>query len=776
MKLSMFKKNLVALLLSTCPSTVFAQATDVDMGEEIVVTGQRPRGSIVGDTPPEVTFTAGDIRAFAATNLSDLLSQLAPQTGGGTPVVLLNGKRISGMSEIRDIPQEAIVRVEVFPPEVALRYGYRATDRVVNIILRSRFSAVQSELTGSTTTEGGRDTGRVQLGILRIRDNGRTSLDGQYQRQSALEESERDIPLETTPDARDFRSLLGRLETMSLNGTVSRPLSDTISLTFNARGELNDGRSGLGLEGARPLIRDTLDKAVHTGVTANGKLGGWQWTFTSNVDVARSRSLTDRAGQTARDFATSLSKSADASMLLNGPLFRLPAGEASATVALSGDAERLRSSSIRAATSLASELDRETGSGRLSVDLPIANANKAVLSPLGKLSLNANAAFDRVSGLGTLQEWGYGMAWAPFKGLDLSANVTHEEDAPTIQQLGNPVLSTPNVRAFDYVRGETATITRVDGGNAGLTADDARTIKLGMTLRPIKDTDLSIVGTYTDTRTDNAIFSFPTATAALESAFPSRFMRDATGRLVAIDARPLNIAETRHQDFRWGINFSKRLGPAPTRNPLDGLRGPGGGGGTPGGEPRRDGPGAGPGGGGPRGFGGGGFGGAPRVQFALYHTWTLREDILLAPGTSRLDLLDGDAIANSGGASRHKIEAQGGFTKSGLGFRLSANWQSGTEVVTPTSTLRFGSLATVDLRLFANLGSMPKLVEKHDWLRGTQIFLGINNLFDSKQRVRDATGTTPFTYLPDRLDPQGRTIRLTIRKLFSSFRPGQRPQ
>lgn len=774
----MKNRAFLAALLATCSSPAFSQEVEADMGEDIVVTGQRQRGAIIGDATPEVTFNAGDIRSFAATNLSDLLSQIAPQTGGGNPVVLLNGKRISGMSEIRDIPQEAIMRVEIFPPEVALRYGYRATDRVVNIILRPRFSAVQSELTGSTTTEGGRDTGRAQLGILRIRDNGRTSLDGQYQRQSALDENERDIPLETTPDARDFRSLLGRSETMSLNGTMSRPIGDNLSLTVNARGELTDGRSGLGLDGSRPLLRDTLDKSGHMGVTANGRLGGWQWTFTSNVDVARSRSLTDRTGQAARDFATSLSRSADANAIFNGPLFRLPAGDASATIGITGDAERIRSSSIRSGFSIDSELARETGSGRVSIDLPIANANKAVLSPLGKLSFNANAAFDQVSGLGTLQTWGYGLAWAPFKGLDLNANVINEEDAPTIQQLGNPVLSTPNVRAFDFVRGETVTLTRIDGGNAALTEDDARTIKLGMTLRPITDTDLNLVGTFTDTRTRNAILSFPTATAQLEAAFPSRFTRDVAGRLIAIDARPLNIAETRHQDFRWGINFSKRLGPAPSRGPLDAIRGAGGNSGPPSGEPRRDGhagPGGGP-GGGARGFGGGFGGGAPRLQLALYHTWTLKENLLLAPGTARLDLLDGDAIGNSGGVARHKIEAQGGFTKSGLGFRLSANWQSGTSVDTQSTTLKFGSLATVDLRLFANLGMMPKLVEKHDWLRGTQIFLGVNNVFDSKQDVRDATGTTPFSYVPDRLDPQGRTIRLTIRKLFSSFRPGRRPQ
>jgi outer membrane cobalamin receptor len=111
--------------------------------EDIVITGQRPRGSVVGDIPPENTLDARDVRATGATNINELLEALAPQIGsvrgrgGEQPVLLLNGQRISGFRELRDIPTEAIVRVEILPEEVALKYGYRADQKVVNIVLRS---------------------------------------------------------------------------------------------------------------------------------------------------------------------------------------------------------------------------------------------------------------------------------------------------------------------------------------------------------------------------------------------------------------------------------------------------------------------------------------------------------------------------------------------------------------------------------------------------------------------------------------------------------------
>src|SRR5206468_11301750 len=47
--------------------------------EEIVVTGARPRGSVVGDIPPENTLDARDVPATGATSITDLLDALDTQ-------------------------------------------------------------------------------------------------------------------------------------------------------------------------------------------------------------------------------------------------------------------------------------------------------------------------------------------------------------------------------------------------------------------------------------------------------------------------------------------------------------------------------------------------------------------------------------------------------------------------------------------------------------------------------------------------------------------------
>jgi hypothetical protein len=99
----------------------------------------------------------------------ELLEQLAPQTRtergrGGAPVILLNGRRISGFNEIRDLPSEAILRVDILPEEAALKYGFTASQRVVNFVLRPQFRATTAELAGSAPTAGGRQGGQAGWG------------------------------------------------------------------------------------------------------------------------------------------------------------------------------------------------------------------------------------------------------------------------------------------------------------------------------------------------------------------------------------------------------------------------------------------------------------------------------------------------------------------------------------------------------------------------------------------------------------------------------------
>ena len=817
---------------------VEAEAEDAEEGD-IVIQGRRPPGSVIGDIPAEQTLSPADVRSYGVSSVSDLLNELSPQTrsgAGGAPVVLLDGKRISGFQEIRDIPTEAILRVEILPEEVALKYGYTADQKVVNFVLRRRFRSTTVELADKAPTEGGTNSPQGELDLLTIRNGQRLNIHSRYTQSSALTESERDIAAAATEgttagyDQRPYRTLQPFSRSFGSNVVYARPIGD-VSATIN--GELaatqSVGQFGRELDAAGQPIGDPLTQrtngiTAHLGTGFNGRLSPrWLWTVTGAYDRAESRTDTQTGATTPDNRARSISNTGDVEALANGPLFALPAGDVSTSVHVGAQTSDFSSTSFRPGRITSGDVSRDAVNGRINIDVPIASRGRDVLPWLGTLSVNGNAAINHLSDFGTLTSYGYGLNWGPISSLRVIGSINQQDVAPSATQLGNPTVETPNTRVFDYVNGQTVTVTTLTGGNPGLRSSSRRVTRLGLTLKPWSKTDLTLIANYTKQDTRNPIQSFPSPSAAIEAAFPTRFTRDADGDLTRLDTRGINFARAESEEFRWGFNFSRpikskvqkeleafRAGTGP--NPFAGMRFPGGGrrGGGAGGAgadappppgdapppppgdapppppagdapppppPGDRGPGGGFGGpGGGRGFGGGGFGGGRggqgggRMQFALYHTWHLSERVTVADGGPVLDLLNGDATGQSGGQPRHEFEAQAGYSNNGIGVRLSANYVTGTRVNGGTTanpqTLDFSGLGTADIRLFADLGQQLSLVKAHPWVRGARVTFSVSNVFNSRQRVRDAAGVTPISYQPDYLDSLGRTVRLSFRKLF----------
>lgn len=884
------------------------------MDDIVVVAAGAPRGSVSSDIKPELVLNAQDIRAYGASNLGELISELSSQTsssrgrGGEAPVVLLNGKRISGFGEIRAIPPEAIVRVEVLPEEVSLTYGYRADQRVVNIVLRERFRAftVEGELGGPTA--GGRRDSEIKTTLLRLNGDSRILADLSLEHSTSLLESDRDIVqsgtanpyaiggnivglasgMEIDPalsalagqtvtvagvpasaagvtptlgafaanannpnstNIGDYRTLSPARTVVNGGISVARPLSQNVQMTLSGRLTSTTQESLQGLATSDLLLpagnywspfgtdtrlvsyasapgalaRETDSWTGRVAAAFNGQLGGWRWALTASHDhdesVVETDTGIDIANMQARLSANDASFNPYAINAINGPLLRsrstsnsdrslaeavangqiaqLPAGGISTSLKLGLDYRALESTTRRAGFESDTDLTRTQGNAQMSVDVPIASRRREVLPFLGDLSLNGNISADHYSDFGDLLTWGGGITWRPIEKLQIIGSYTSEEGAPSIQQLGNPLISTPNVRVFDYATGQTVQVTQLDGGNPDLGADNRRTWKIGGRLQPIAGTDLSLQADYVHTRISDPISSLPAATAEIQAAFPDRFIRDSDGQLAMIDNRSLNFARSERSELRWGINFSERLEPsksereamAKRREEFERLRKeaeasgkpipnvpawmqqrPGG---MPGGQ-RAGGAGGAPGGGGPGGGprGPGGAMGEGRLQLSLFHTWRFTDSILIREGLPELDLLNGSATGNAGGSPRHLVEARAGINKNGLGGRLSLNWQSGTEVLVapggPASAddLRFSGLATVNLRLFADLGQRWDLMRKVPWLRGTRVSVGVDNLFDQRMSVTDRSGATPLNYQPYLMDPIGRRVEVSVRKLF----------
>ena len=158
-----------------------------------------------------------------------------------------------------------------------------------------------------------------------------------------------------------------------------------------------------------------------------------------------------------------------------------------------------------------------------------------------------------------------------------------------------------------------------------------------------------------------------------------------------------------------------------------------------------------------------------RLQVAVYHTIYFKDDLLVAPGGPNLDLLNGAPASSTGGQYRNEVEGQLGFTYSGFGVRLSEDWKSATYVSAANSTvgnLYFSGITTLNLRLFDNLGQQPAVFRRYPVFKGVRVSLSVNNLLDQRIVVRDGAGVTPLSYQPGYIDPVGRSITVSFRKLF----------
>ncbi|HET9398908.1 MAG TPA: hypothetical protein VFO45_08840, partial [Sphingomicrobium sp.] len=343
---------IVAMLAAASPLPAIAQPADQseeDLAEEdeeaIVVVGQRLPGQVVGDIPPENVLDTRDIRATGATTISELLEAVESQTGsargrsGGRPILLLNGQRISGFRELRDLPPEAIQRMEILPEEVALKYGYTADQRVVNIVLRPRFNSTSVELRGTTATDGDYAGGLAEATRLLIRQGKRTSLNARIEGNKPLYEDERDIAFDPArgPDERFARTLVGAAQSARVTATHNRPAGDTGALTVTGEAGLNHGRSRSGLadfDPANVLTRESTTTTLGLGSIYNGTHGEWRMSASANAEYERVESDSDRSVFTALtdDESNSTRTSLGFDVTANGPVLKLPAGNVSTTI------------------------------------------------------------------------------------------------------------------------------------------------------------------------------------------------------------------------------------------------------------------------------------------------------------------------------------------------------------------------------------------------------------------------------------------------------------
>lgn len=817
-----------------------AQREDIagEQTPDVIVRGDRR--SIAGTLDPLATLDSAMISATGAATIEELLRTirgLTQSADGSDPIFLLNGQRTSGYTEIGTLPPEAIEKVEVMPEQAALKFGYPPTHRVLNFITKRRFQQTEARATAGTATRGGGGTETANLGLTRLRNDGRLTLALEYRHTDRIPQSDRDIAPDpdilfdavgnvvgtngteidpalsaaagrivtvapvpaaiadraslaayatgaNAPRAFDlgpYRTLAPHKDALKAETVLGGRVGKTMTGSFTLSAERSIERSLAGpaavtllvpggtafspfsgpvllnryLTEADPLRQRQTTTTLHAGSTLRGALLGWRWDLTTALDQQqiggfseRSIDLTAANAAIANganpflpldaallsdrlvDVARQRTRTGGAKAVFTNTPFRVPAGEVSVTA--SAEFERATADSFtRGPNPFELHLGRTRIEGSGAIDIPIASKREDVLPFVGELSINGSANARDVSGFGTLYDTTYGATWGPVSGVQLLATARHSASAPAVMQQASPEFRLPNVPVFDSTFGRTELVTLIVGGNADLVAEHRRVQSLTLNVKPFKARELRVTATYSATTIRNQTATVYALTPQTEAELPGLVTRDALGRLVTVAYRPINIYRETQRTLNLTLSSYGQIGRAPPPA-------------APGTAPKPD--------------------TRPNFYAGAGPTLKLSDRLQLKPGTTELDLLRGDTIIGNGTA-RVSGYVYGGINYLGHGLTFDA-WYSAANRArspNPAADLRFSSI------LKANIGgtiSLERILKREDWAKKLQLKLDVNNVTDARPRVRDGNGDLPNRFQRDYLDPIGRMVTLSLRKLF----------
>lgn len=574
-------------------------------------------------------------------------------------------------------------------------------------------------------------------------------------------------------DPHAFETLQPARRNMALSVGVTRPVGAfTASLSLNATHNSSRGLRGLPMgsvviaagspwspfandvlltrpfAGDQPLRNDNRSESLSGSLTLNGMIGGWQtslglnygrnWGYNlleTGIDLGRVQQLIDAGDRGFNPYGRwddglllgnrNRTRSANLSgrVQMRKAIADLPAGPL--TTSLSANFNRSRSdswrSSARGGPVTAIQSEREQIDGQISLTVPVSRRGADEIGPLGDVTVDLSLGGQAMSQAPVQKQFGAGLNWSPWSIILFRGLFDHVETAPSFEQLDGPILTSVN-RIFDYRRGEVAEPVWVTGGNPMLGRGRRQSLLLNATVRPLDDQRLSLTVGYRQTVAKGGIASFPELTPVIEAAFPDRVTRDAAGRLVAVDARAINIA----RDTDTGLNSGIAL-----RLPDPSAAGRG----VPGADPWQ-------------------------FSLSLNHRWRLKSALLTRPGVAAIDQL-----ADSG-QSRHNLSLQVSVGRPGIGASVNGNWASAAQVVNDDRIFRFQPPLTVNLSLFVEPGRLLGTARQGALTDDLKISFDVQNLFKGYRRVTLDDGSIPLGYSRDEIDPLGRTARVSVRKRF----------
>lgn len=584
-----------------------------------------------------------------------------------------------------------------------------------------------------------------------------------------------------------FRTLRGATQPYEVNIAGNKSLAPWLSLSFNGRLNWNQTTNQSGLPAARFLIPATSpftpfsspvvlalndptrplqnvsdNSSGSISATLNANVGSWRVTATGRHDERERTYSNERVGSipggvinfdsTINPFGSTLAQLIPVSTRttrsktitrqitedIEGPLFNAPAGPVRFRAGIGLVKSSLDASDTTGASDRSFRRSELTTKAGITIPLTSTNAQSDFLPIFGDLELSLDVSRLDLGQFGEIDRHSITFNWQPTEWLNLSASQAQDGRAIPPELLAAPTVATDNVPFFDPLTGETVNLTIINGGAANLRNETQRTKTISLTATPLRKYNVQLNATYLDIDVSDQIGPLPIPSAAVVVAFPDRFQRDSSGRLVLVDNRTVNFARQNNRELRVGLGFTIPLSPATSRQSSGGsakaatIRVP-----------------------------------PTTLQVNASHTFLLESKSVIRDGLGTIDLLDGGAIGIGGGRQRNMSDANIALTQGGTGVRLNAIRRGVSYLRTGTvdqpDLLTFEAITKFDLRAFVDLGSK---FPDFKMAKGTRITLSLENIANERQRITNSLGIVPVSFQPAYLDPVGRTVMFELRKVF----------
>lgn len=754
------------------PNT-FIKTEAATVAEEIVVVA--PQGT---DDLESGAINQSGILATGATTIGELLSRVRPymNLGEEEPLVLVNGRPIGFDQSILSYPVEALERAGVLKADSNSRYGADPSRTVVNLVLKKQFSSNSLDIGVGGPTSGGQND--INLGVMRVVISGDTRWSIQTKGAvstkivkktgvAAIIGSENHTNTALAyHDA--FETVLPSTQNASLGGAITRPVGPfNATLNFETSRRKNFASRGIPVDfdvpshipsshpdamnwpsAAMALLKTGgIQKKSSVALTINGIINSIQSNISAIYSIERASNISytkcDKCGETseivsetgeehdtcyscfAKNRDSVRSEALNFALNLQDDLFPLPAGFV--IWSFTGNAAATNSVINKAINeAFLSDVHRRTGqiNGMVALNIPVSRVGSN-FGTLGSLSINVNIGSSKFPNSRAQLAIGSGFSWGPFSRIQFSGALSNS--TVSTSRIAETVAATNSTRfTFDYDNLEVVGVDWITGGSLPYRQGSQKNTMLSVRAQPFRGKALELGVIYKSALSSGLFVAFPEISPKLEMLFPERFIRNDAGRLVSVDARPVEVKDQRKSSLAVSMSWSSPIGVHNNVSSED-LN-------------QSD---------------------QTQISAALSYDLRIMDRVDFGKGGLAFNRLNAD-----GATSRDDIAMNIDVGGSVFGGSVSAYWSRPISYSSDEGLFRITPPIMLDLSLFFNPWRGDDRSSSRIWLKGLNINFSLQNILDARQRISLSSGGTRTLFKETDVDPIGRRIRIAVRKRF----------